>query len=116
MSTKEILARYGHIAQGRGQRQQAVAAADAPSQSATTPTKPNGMATRIDQDTNQTSALQKQSSARHMQSNHQNNSAQNLTAPNAPYAKERAGSQSSHEDYNAGHARFSYQAKPGVMS
>lgn len=112
MSTKEILARYGHIVQGHVQSQKAVGAADAPAQSATTPTKQNGMATRIDRDVNQRTALEKQSSARPMQNEH--NSAHNLSAPNAPYAKERAGSQSSHEDYGSANIRSSYQAKPGV--
>lgn len=115
MSTKEILARYGHIVQGHVQSQKAVGAADAPGQSASSSNKPNGMATRIDQDANQNAALSKQSSARPVQNQiPQNNSNHNLSGPHPPYAQERAGSQSSHEDYSSGNFRSSYQAKPGV--
>ena len=114
MSTKEILARYGHIVQGHVQSQKSVAAADAPAQSASS-SKSNGMATRIDQDANQRAALSQQSSARPVQNQMlQNNSNHNLGTPNAPYAQERAGSQSSHEDYGSSNIRSSYSAKPGM--
>lgn len=103
MSTKEILARYGHIVQGHVQSQKAVGAADAPGQSASSSNKPNGMATRIDQDANQNAALSKQSSARPVQNQQpQNNSNNNLGGPHPPYAQDRKGSQSSHEDYGSG--------------
>lgn len=119
MSTKEILARYGHIVQGQVQSQKSVAAADGPAHSASNSKSSNGMATRIDVDANQASALRNQSSAKPVQNQfqnqaHNNLSGQDLTAPKAPYAKDRAGSQSSHEDYNAANIRSSYQAKPGV--
>lgn len=114
MSTKEILARYGHIVQGHVQTQR-VGAPDAPGHSPSNSQKANGMATRIDIDANQTSALQKQSSARHVPNQmQQNSSAHDLAAPKAPYATDRAGSQSSHEDYSPNNIRSSYQAKAGV--
>lgn len=119
MSTKEILARYGHIVQGHVQSQKSVAAADAPAHSASNSRSSNGMATRIDVDANQTTALQKQSSARHVQNQfqnqiHNNISGNDLTAPKAPYAKDRAGSQSSDGDYSPANIRSSYQGKTGV--
>lgn len=118
MSTKEILARYGHIVQGHVQSQK-VGAADGPAHSASNSKSSNGMATRIDVDANQATALQKQSSARHVQNQYQNQAHNNLsgndlTAPKAPYAKDRAGSQSSHEDYSPANIRSSYQGKTGV--
>lgn len=114
MSTKEILARYGHIVQGHVQTQK-VGAPDAPGHSPSNSQQANGMATRIDIDANQTSALQKQSSARPVQNQmQQNNSGYDLAAPKAPFAKDRAGSQNSHEDYNSNNVRSSYQAKAGV--
>jgi len=114
MSTKEILARYGHIVQGHVQTQK-VGAADGPGHSPSNSQKANGMATRIDIDANQANALHKQSSARPVQNQmQQNNSAHDLAGPNAPYANDRAGSQSSHEGYNPNNIRSSYQAKAGV--
>jgi hypothetical protein len=109
MSTKEILARYGHIVQGHIQTQK-FGTFDGPGHSPSNSQKANGMATRIDIDANQASALQKQSSARPVQ----NNPAHDLAAPRAPYAQDRAGSQSSHEDYSPNNIRSSYQAKAGV--
>lgn len=114
MSTKEILARYGHIVQGHVQSQKTVAAADAPAHSASNSQDTNGMATRIDVDANQATALQKQSSARPVQNQYQNNSAHDLVAPRAPYAQDRAASQSSHEDYSPANNRSSYQARAGM--
>jgi len=114
MSTKEILARYGHIVQGHIQPQR-VGAPDGPGHSPSNSQKANGMATRIDVDANQTSALQKQSSARTVQNQLQpNNSAHDLGAPRAPFAKDRVGGQNSHEDYSSNNIRSSYQAKAGV--
>ncbi|KAK5092121.1 Rho-type GTPase activating protein Rga1 [Exophiala xenobiotica] len=114
MSTKEILARYGHIVQGHVQPQK-VGAPDGPGHSPSNSQKANGMATRIDIDANQANALRKQSSARPLQNQtQQNNSAHDLGAPNAPFAADRAGSQSSQEGYSPNNIRSSYQAKAGV--
>lgn len=122
MSTKEILARYGHIVQGHVQSQKSTGvagAADTPVNSTSNSGSSNGMATRIDVDANQANALQKQSSARHIQNQyqsqvHNNLSGHDLAAPKVPYAKDRTGSQSSHEDYSPANIRSSYQGKAGV--
>jgi len=114
MSTKEILARYGHIVQGHVQPQR-LGPPDGPGHSPSNSQKANGMATRIDIDANQTSALQKQSSARTVQNQLQpNNSAHDLGALKAPFAKDRVGGQSNLEDYSPNNVRSSYQAKAGV--
>ncbi|KAJ9660803.1 Rho-type GTPase activating protein Rga1 [Neophaeococcomyces mojaviensis] len=118
MSTKEILARYGHIVQGHVQAQR-VGPPDGLPLSASGPHKSNGMATRIDSDAQQVSALQKQSSARPVQNQGQNGSNHDLQAPKAPYLTDRAGSYSSNEGYSPANVRSSYQAKagmPGVAS
>lgn len=114
MSTKDILARYGHIVQGHVQSQK-VGAADKPPLSASGSHKSNVMATRIDSDAQQTTALQKQSYARPMDNQAQyNGSNHDLQAPKAPYAKDRAGSHSSNEGYSPLNLRSSYQARAGT--
>jgi len=118
MSTKEILARYGHIVQGHVQAQR-IGGTDGTPLSASGSHKSNGMATRIDVDAQQVSALQKQSSARPVQNLTHNDSNYDLQAPKAPYLKDRAGSHSSNEGYSPANIRSSYQAKasaPGLAS
>lgn len=137
MSTKEILARYGHIAQGQVQSQRTVEAADAPALSASNSQRSANnvltMATRIDSDAKQTSALSKQSSVQpvnrsngtptnghhHYHHHHHNNQQHDLTAPKAPYAnatttanlEDKGSNTSSQEDYISNNLRTSYSAK-----
>lgn len=114
MSTKEILARYGHIVQGHVQSQRPEAGADAPAHSATNSQNSNSMATRIDIDANQTTALQKQSSARHHnQSTRVTPSNHDMGGPR-PYAQDRTASPNMYEGHRADNVRSSYQAKPGM--
>lgn len=112
MSTKDILARYGHIVQGHVQSQKPDAAAGAPSHSASSSQNANGMAMRVDIDANQTTALKKQSSARHVQNQNVSAPPNEYQGPRQPYAQDRTGSPASHDGYE--NVRSSYQAKTGV--
>lgn len=120
MSTKEILARYGHIAQGQVQSQRTVEAADAPALSASNSQRSASntltMATRIDSDAKQTSALSKQSSVQPI--NKPNGVSMNghhdLASPKAPYSNtshDEMGINSTSDDYMSSNLRNSYSAK-----
>lgn len=121
LTTKEILSRYGDIVRGNVAKQ-TVQAADMPVQasSATGSTKGNNpVAMRVDVDPSQATAWQKQSSVRPVQNfgpPSQKPQAHDYAAPNQPYSRSRADSDSSQASFNA--QRQSYGNKPplGVAS
>ena len=120
ITTKEILARYGHIARGQVQRQTA-GAADAPIRSPASAMPQVGpVATRVDVDPYQTTAWQKQSSVRPVQNMASATSAPandfQFSAPNSPYARGRAGSadsSGSHGVQSQPAGRQSFQPRAG---
>lgn len=119
ITTKEILSRYGHIAKGQVQKQ-TVQGPDGPARSPMSATNSLGpVATRVDVDPYQATAWQKQSSVRPVQNiaaaatTPQNDF--NFSAPNSPYARNRAGSSGSAGSHGGAPARQSYQPKPGQM-
>ncbi|KAK5446233.1 Rho-type GTPase activating protein Rga1 [Exophiala xenobiotica] len=120
ITTKEILSRYGHIARGQVQKQ-TVQPADAPIRSPASATSSMGpVATRVDVDPYQATAWQKQSSVRPVQniasatSGPQNDF--NFSAPNSPYARDRAGSSGSGGSHGGTPSgRHSFQPRPGQM-
>ncbi|KAI1622667.1 paxillin [Exophiala viscosa] len=119
ITTKEILSRYGHIAKGQVVRQ-TVQAPDGPARSPASATNSFGpVATRVDVDPSQTTAWQKQSSVRPVQNMASATSGPNhdfnFSAPNSPYARERAGSSGSAGSHVGGSGRHSFQPKPGTM-
>merc|ERR1712230_261346 len=116
LTTKEILSRYGDIVRGNVAKQ-TVQAADAPAQGTTSAhgsTKSaNPVAMRVDVDPSQANAWQKQSSVRPVQ-NFGPPSQQQQTfeygAPNQPYSRGHADSDSDQASFNA--SRQSYGNKP----
>ena len=119
LTTKEILSRYGHIAKGQIQKQP-VQGADAPVHSPSSATNSIGgpVATRVDVDPYQANAWQKQSSVRpvHPQNLAGPQTEFNFSAPNSPYARNRAGSSgSAGSQGGTPGGRQSYQHKPGQM-
>lgn len=125
LTTKDILTRYGDIARGTVSTSQRVQGPDAPasgplSASSTVNSRTNGpVATKIDVNTSQQDAWQKQSSVRPVQNSTSGGPAHdfNFGTPTTPYARERGGSQSSQGSYGADVAnqRGSYQQKPGPL-
>ena len=124
ITTKEILTRYGDIARGNvATSQRTVQGPDAPvsgplSASNSLNNRSNGpVATRIDVNTSQQDAWQKQSSVRPVQNAAADAPAHgfNFATPDSPYARERGGSQSSQGSYSVGNQRGSYQQKPGSL-
>jgi hypothetical protein len=124
LTTKEILSRYGDIVRGNVAKQ-TVQAADAPAKttpsSATASTKGSTpIAMRVDADPSQANAWQKQSSVRPVQNFGPGSKGQDLdyAAPNKPFARTRADSDSSQASYgDQRDGRQSYGNKPlGVAS
>jgi hypothetical protein len=125
LTTKDILTRYGDIARGKVSTfQRGVQGPDYPASGPISTTsslnnRTNGpVATRIDVNTSQQDAWQKQSSVRPVQNSTSGGPVHdfNFGTPNTPYARERGGSQSSQGSYGAGAGqRGSYQQKPGPL-
>lgn len=130
LTTKQILKRWDDIKKdGLPTAQQFVQSADAPGQgppsgSGSQRSKP--VVTRVDTDPYQADAWQKQSSVRHVQGPGGPSNGQfegtttpqhnfEYSAPNSPYARERAGSGGSRGSFDALNGRQSYQPKPRVM-
>ena len=118
LTTKEILSRYGHIAKGQVQKQ-TVQGPDGPGRSPISASNSTGgpVATRIDVDPYQATAWQKQSSVRPVQNLPAGLAAPqnefNFSAPNSPYARNRAGSSGSGDQGPTPGGRQSYQQRPG---
>lgn len=122
LTTKEILSRYGDIAKGNVQLTHRTAQApDAPAQgqlSASSSSRSNPVAMRVESDPSQATAWQKQSSVRPVQNTSANPTAPqhdfDFNAPQSPYARDRSGSQGSQGSQANPNGRQSYQHRPGL--
>jgi hypothetical protein len=124
ITAQHILTRYADIARGQiPVHQQIGQSADAPVQTplSSTSNRSNNvpLATRVDVDPYQTNAWQKQSSVRHVQaagaaSYPAGQPSQLYGMPDGPFARDRAGSGSSHGSFGPAGGRRSYYMKPGT--